>query len=96
MAVPETPNEWNYIHKVGFNLRSTLNDLSAVFSPACIEHEVITNMDWTEVVVDGVSLPDALNCWAESLEDRADDVIDDLNSGNKISRENTAALKRQR
>ena len=54
---------------MGKNLRSTFNSLTTVFSPACIAHEIITSMDWTAVEVDGVSLPDALICWANSLPD---------------------------
>lgn len=69
VAVPASPDQWNYIHSVGSNLRATFNDLNAVFSPACIAHEVITKLEWTEVVVDGVSLPDALWCWSSSLPD---------------------------
>ena len=72
VAVPATPDQWsqwNYIHSVGSSLRSTFNELSAVFSPACISHDVLTKLEWIEVTVDGVSLPDALNCWSSSLPD---------------------------
>ncbi len=84
MAVPASPDQWNYIHSMGSNLRSTFNELSAVFSPACIAHEVITKLEWTQVVVDGVSLPDALWCWSSSLPDA---VI----SGNLIEGSSDAA-----
>lgn len=69
VAVPASPDQWNYIHGMGSNLRSTFSEVSAVFSPACIAHEVITKMEWTEVQVDGVTLPDALWCWSSSLPD---------------------------
>ena len=52
---------------MGRKLRNTFNNVSAVFSPACIAHEVLTKQHWTQVSVDGVTLPDALECWANSL-----------------------------
>ena len=75
VAVPgSTHDEWKTIHSIGSKLRSTFDVIqkpSAVFSPACIGHEVITKLEWTEVVVDGVTLPDALSCWSLSLPDAA-------------------------
>ena len=73
VAVPgSTHDEWKTIHSIGSKLRSTFDVIqkpSAVFSPACIGHEVITKLEWTEVVVDGVTLPDALSRWSSSLPD---------------------------
>ena len=36
-----------------------------MFSPSCISHTVLTKRSWAKVTVDGVSLPDALQCWVE-------------------------------
>ena len=67
VALPASRDQWNYIHQSGRRLRETFNNVSAVFSPSCIAHEVITMSYWTDVEVSGVSLPDALQCWAASL-----------------------------
>jgi hypothetical protein len=59
---------------MGNHLRGTFHNLTAVFSPACIAHEVITLSDWTSVTVDGVTLPDAMQCWVQSLPDALPDL----------------------
>ena len=67
VALPASRDQWNYIHQSGRHLRDTFSDVSAVFAPSCIAHEVVTMSYWTDVSVDGVTLPDALQCWTESL-----------------------------
>lgn len=67
VQVPASPDQWNYIHKLGSNLRNTFQNVSAVFSPSCIAHEVITKSHWSSIAVNEVTLPDAIACWAESL-----------------------------
>ena len=47
----------------------------ALFSPACIAHEIITSSDWTQVAVEGVTLSDALSCWAAGLPDTVPDSL---------------------
>jgi hypothetical protein len=91
VAIPASRDQWNYIHQMGNNLRGTFHNLTAVFSPACIAHEVITKSDWTSVNVEGVTLPDALQCWAQSLPDAHLDLGSDLairdqlgHSGNEV------------
>ena len=75
---------------MGNNLRGTFHNLSAVFSPACIAHEIITKSDWTTVNVEGVTLPDALQYWAQSLPDAHLDfnsdlaIRDQLGAGNEV------------
>ena len=75
LALPDSSLDlwkWQSIVDLGSKLRTSLESLNAVFSPACIAHEVITNkdgLDWTQVEVDGTSLPSALNCWASGLPD---------------------------
>ena len=34
-----------------------------MFAPSCISHTVITKPDWLKVEVEGVNLPDAIQCW---------------------------------
>ena len=70
-------DKWNWpsIQELGKKVRNSLQDLNAVFSPKCIAHEVLTNkngLDWTEVEVEGTSLPSALSCWASGLPDASD------------------------
>ena len=109
MVIPDSSlDKWNWqgIHNLGSKLRNSfksLKPLNAVFSPACISHEVITNkdgLDWTQVVVDGTSLPSALSCWASGLPDASDvNLMPSIgSSGGKIIQENSnvAADSRQR
>ena len=65
VGTPATQAQWNFIHKEGRNLRTSLESVTAVFSPSCISHTVLTKPFWTGVMVEGVSLPDALQCWVE-------------------------------
>ena len=78
VAIPHSRQQWDYVQQMGDNLRNTYNNLSAVFSPACVAHEVITHREWTSVAVEGVTLPDALQCWAQSLPDAFSDLGSDL------------------
>ena len=63
VGAPVTPQQWNYIHIQGRNIRNTFTTVNAVFSPSCISHTVITKPDWMKVEVAGVNLPDAIQCW---------------------------------
>ena len=65
VGAPATQAQWNFIHHQGRNLRTSLEGVANVFVPSCISHTVLTKPSWTEVTVDGVSLPDALQCWVE-------------------------------
>ena len=68
VGAPVTQAQWNFIHHQGRNIRKTLEPVSAVFAPSCISHTVLTKPDWAKVTVDGVSLPDALQCWASQTQ----------------------------
>ena len=67
VAAPATQAQWNFIHEQGRSLRSSLETVSSVFAPSCISHTVLTKRSWTQVKVEGVSLPDALQCWVEAI-----------------------------
>ena len=67
VAIPTSKDQWDYVQLMSNNLRETFSALSTVFSPACIAHEVFLGHDWINVEVNGVTLPDALECWASSL-----------------------------
>uniref|UniRef100_A0AAQ4PR91 Notum, palmitoleoyl-protein carboxylesterase n=1 Tax=Gasterosteus aculeatus aculeatus TaxID=481459 RepID=A0AAQ4PR91_GASAC len=65
---PVNEGQWRYIQNLGQELRSTLRQVPAVFSPACLSHELITRTYWTDIQVKGTSLPRALHCWDRSLQ----------------------------
>lgn len=63
VGAPVTPQQWNYIHEMGGALRTSLDNVTAVFAPSCIGHSVLTKRDWLDIKIDDISLPDALRCW---------------------------------
>lgn len=70
VAAPVTPHQWNYIHAMGGALRSSLDNVTAVFAPSCIGHAVLSKRDWTTLKIDDISLPTALRCWEHSTRPR--------------------------
>ncbi|KAH8269999.1 hypothetical protein KR018_001992 [Drosophila ironensis] len=66
VGAPVTPQQWNYIHEMGGALRSSLDNVSAVFAPSCIGHAVLSKRDWVNIKIDDISLPAALRCWEHS------------------------------
>lgn len=68
---PVHEGQWRYIQSLGQELRSTLRNVPAIFSPACLSHELITRTNWMEIQVKGTSLPRALHCWDRSLQDKS-------------------------
>ncbi|XP_022226370.2 palmitoleoyl-protein carboxylesterase NOTUM [Drosophila obscura] len=66
VGAPVTPQQWNYIHEMGGALRSSLDNVSAVFAPSCIGHAVLSKRDWVNIKIDDISLPSALRCWEHS------------------------------
>lgn len=67
VGAPVTPQQWDYIHEMGGALRTSLDNVTAVFAPACIGHSVLTKRDWQNIKIDDVSLTDSLRCWENSL-----------------------------
>lgn len=67
VGAPVTPQQWDYIHGMGGALRQSLDNVTAVFAPACIGHSVLTKRDWQNIKIDDVSLTDSLRCWENSL-----------------------------
>lgn len=39
---PVTRAQWNYIHKLGQDLRKSLENVTALFAPSCVSHTLIT------------------------------------------------------
>lgn len=66
VGAPVTPQQWDYIHEMGGALRSSLDNVTAVFAPSCIGHAVLTKRDWMSIKIDDISLVDALRCWERS------------------------------
>ena len=42
VAHPVTKAEWNYIHKLGQDLKRTFANVTALFAPSCVSHTVLT------------------------------------------------------
>lgn len=42
VAHPVTKAEWNYIHKLGQDLKRTFANVTALFAPSCVSHIVLT------------------------------------------------------
>lgn len=39
---PVTKSQWNYIHRLGQDLRKSLENVTALFAPSCVSHTLIT------------------------------------------------------
>ncbi|XP_050026869.1 palmitoleoyl-protein carboxylesterase NOTUM [Dermacentor andersoni] len=63
VAAPSSKAHWDYIHALGSKLRSTLMNVTALFAPSCISHEILTKRNWQAIEICGISLPQALRCW---------------------------------
>lgn len=63
IEAPVTKEQWNHIHEMGGALRSSLDNVTAVFAPSCIGHAVLTKRDWMDIRIDDISLAEALRCW---------------------------------
>lgn len=68
---PVHEGQWKYIQNLGNELRSTLQDVPAMFAPSCLSHELITRNYWMDIHVKGTSLPRALHCWERGLHGNA-------------------------
>ncbi|XP_077977054.1 palmitoleoyl-protein carboxylesterase notum1-like [Glandiceps talaboti] len=66
MGPPVQLEHWNYMQRLGRQLRHSLRNVSAVFAPSCYSHIVITQRNWLNIHVKGNSLPRALECWMNS------------------------------
>lgn len=42
VANPVTRAQWNYIHRLGQDLRKSLENVTALFAPSCVSHTLIT------------------------------------------------------
>lgn len=67
---------------MGGALKTSLDNVTAVFAPACIGHSVLTKRDWLNIKIDDVSLTDALRCWEKSLNRERKISMKDIESNN--------------
>ncbi len=63
VSFSHSQQQYNYIHSLGQQLRSTLENATAVFAPSCVSHIVLTKPDWHSVTINRISLPQAIRCW---------------------------------
>ncbi|WAR09024.1 NOTUM-like protein [Mya arenaria] len=59
-------SQWQYLHKLGQEVRNTLQNVSAVFAPACLSHEVLLRPDWFNISINGIKLGQSIYCWENS------------------------------
>ncbi|XP_041350935.1 palmitoleoyl-protein carboxylesterase NOTUM-like [Gigantopelta aegis] len=58
--------QWSYLLKLGEEVKQTLQNATAVFAPACVSHDVLTESEWYKIKIQGVTLAQSLYCWEES------------------------------
>lgn len=63
VSLSQSQQQFKYMHTLGQQLRSTLENVSAVFGPSCVSHIVLTKPDWKSIAINKISLPDAIMCW---------------------------------
>ncbi|XP_055704557.1 palmitoleoyl-protein carboxylesterase NOTUM [Phlebotomus papatasi] len=65
---PNSPQQWEYIHKMGTNVTKSMENVTAAFVPACIGHSVLNTRNWVHTKLNNITLSDALRCWELSTE----------------------------
>ncbi|CAL1546975.1 unnamed protein product, partial [Lymnaea stagnalis] len=58
-----TSEQWRYLLNLGDEVKQSLQNATAVFAPACVSHEILTQPDWHTVRIQGISLPESIYCW---------------------------------
>ncbi|KAH3738687.1 hypothetical protein DPMN_045327 [Dreissena polymorpha] len=81
-AAMVTKSQWQYLHKLGQEVRRTLENVTAVFAPACLSHEVLMRMDWFNVSINNIKLGQSIYCWENSY--KYDRCIKSTTSVNSI------------
>lgn len=65
IARPDTTGQWSYVNKVVNEMRTSLENVSALFAPSCFSHGLIIKKAWNQINIDGYKLPHVLNSWEE-------------------------------
>lgn len=63
ISSPQSQTQWQFVNKIGIQLRSTLENVTAVFAPSCVAHVILIKSDWNQIKINGISLPQAIRCW---------------------------------
>lgn len=64
---PDTSAQWSYVNKMVNQLRTSLENVTALFAPACFSHSLILKRHWNQINVNGFKLPQLLESWEEQL-----------------------------
>ncbi|XP_045196487.1 palmitoleoyl-protein carboxylesterase notum1-like [Mercenaria mercenaria] len=81
-AATVTKSQWEYLHKLGQEVRKTLDNVSAVFAPSCLSHEILTRYDWFNVSINSIKLGQSIYCWENSY--KYDKCLMTTASGNAL------------
>ncbi|KAK0064501.1 palmitoleoyl-protein carboxylesterase notum1a [Biomphalaria pfeifferi] len=55
--------QWRYLLSLGEEVKQSLQNVTAVFAPACVAHEVLTQPEWHAIRIQGISLAESIHCW---------------------------------
>ncbi|KAH9492313.1 Palmitoleoyl-protein carboxylesterase notum1 [Bulinus truncatus] len=58
-----TSEQWRYLLSLGEEVKQSLQNVSAVFAPACVTHEILTQPEWHTIRIQGTSLAESIHCW---------------------------------
>ncbi|KAK3712393.1 hypothetical protein RRG08_002723 [Elysia crispata] len=56
-------DQWRYLLDLGQQVKDTLKNVSAVFAPGCVSHEILNKPEWHNVRIEGTSLAESIYCW---------------------------------
>lgn len=93
VGAPITTQQWDYVHDMGAALRTSLDNVTAVFAPSCIGHSVLTKRDWLDIKIDDISLAEALRCWEKTT---ASDRLVRRRTTTKLTKEERTARREKR
>lgn len=62
---PDTSSQWNYVNRVVNELRTSLENVTALFAPSCFSHSLVIKQNWNQININGFKLPHILNSWEE-------------------------------
>ncbi|KAG8039200.1 hypothetical protein G9C98_003507 [Cotesia typhae] len=68
VGTPLSKEQWDYIHRMGRIVRQTLDNVTAVFAPSCISHNVLTAREWQQVKINQVTVPQAFSSSSTHVE----------------------------
>ncbi|GFN77869.1 notum pectinacetylesterase 1a [Plakobranchus ocellatus] len=57
------PDQWRYLLDLGQQVKNTLRNVTAVFAPGCVSHEILNKPEWHDVRIEGTTLAESIYCW---------------------------------